>query len=166
MTTTATTPAIVLFDPVFADPRRLALGGFLAGYSGLTRDAYELDPRQFVAWCDDHQLDVFEVRRADIKAFARERERRGRARATVARRLCTVTSFYRYADEERLLAHSPAPASRYRDARSATGGRGRSTAWTIDGVDAPLAEVVESMTREARDGSLRSGGRTGRASGL
>jgi site-specific recombinase XerD len=33
---------------------------------------------------------------------------RGRARATVARRLCTVTSFYRYAEEEGLLAHSPA----------------------------------------------------------
>jgi site-specific recombinase XerD len=108
MTTTTTTTAIVPFDPVFADPKRLALGGFLAGYSGLTRDAYELDLRQFVVWCDDQQLDFFEVRRADIEAFARELERRGRARATVARRLCTVTSFYRYAEEERLLAHSPA----------------------------------------------------------
>jgi len=48
------------------------------------------------------------VRRAVIEAFARELEHRGRARATVARRLCTVTSFYRYAEEERLLAHSPA----------------------------------------------------------
>ena len=108
MTTTTTTTAIVPFDPVFVDPKRLALGGFLAGYSGLTRDAYELDLRQFVVWCDDHQLDLFEVRKADIEAFARELERRGRARATVARRLCTVTSFYRYAEEERLLAHSPA----------------------------------------------------------
>jgi integrase/recombinase XerD len=106
--TTTTTTAIVPFDPVFVDPKRLALGGFLAGYSGLTRDAYELDLRQFVAWCDDHHLDLFEVRRADIEAFARELERRGRARATVARRLCTVTSFYRYAEEEQLLAHSPA----------------------------------------------------------
>jgi integrase len=35
-------------------------------------------------------------------------ERRGRGRATLARRLCTVTSFYRYAEEEGLLAHSPA----------------------------------------------------------
>lgn len=35
-------------------------------------------------------------------------ERRGRARATVARRLCTVTSFYRYAEKEGVLAHSPA----------------------------------------------------------
>ena len=31
-----------------------------------------------------------------------------RARATIARRLCTVSGFYRYAVEEELLAHSPA----------------------------------------------------------
>src|SRR5271165_5773815 len=103
-----TTTAIVPFDPVVADPRRLALGGFLAGYSGLTRDAYELDLRQFVSWCDGRGLDLFQVRRADIEEFARELERRGRARATVARRLCTVASFYRYGEEEGLLAHSPA----------------------------------------------------------
>ena len=57
MTTTTASTAIVPFDPVFADPKRLALAGFLAGYSGMTRDAYELDLRQYVAWCDDHDLD-------------------------------------------------------------------------------------------------------------
>ena len=96
------------FDPAFADPRRLALGGFLAGYSGLTRHAYELDLRQFLVWCDNHELDLFVVRRAGIEAFARDLDDRRRARATVARRLCTVTSFYRYAEEEGMLAHSPA----------------------------------------------------------
>src|ERR1700710_169811 len=35
-------------------------------------------------------------------------EDRGRARATVPRRLCTVSGFYRYAVEEELLEHSPA----------------------------------------------------------
>jgi integrase/recombinase XerD len=104
---TTTTTAVVRFDPAFADPRRLALGAFLARYSGLTRDAYELDLRQFVVWCDNHEFDLFLVRRADIEV-ARDLENRGRARATVARRLCTVTSFYCYAKEEGLLAHSPA----------------------------------------------------------
>src|SRR5438045_5192601 len=33
---------------------------------------------------------------------------RGRARATVTRRLCTIAGFYRYAVEEELLEHSPA----------------------------------------------------------
>jgi site-specific recombinase XerD len=33
---------------------------------------------------------------------------RGRARATITRRLCTVAGFYQYAVEEDLLDHSPA----------------------------------------------------------
>src|SRR5215211_7503265 len=40
--------------------------------------------------------------------FARDLEARGRARATVARRLCTVAGFYRYAEQEGLLERSPA----------------------------------------------------------
>ena len=35
-------------------------------------------------------------------------EAAGRARATIARRLCTIAGFYRYAVEEDLLEHSPA----------------------------------------------------------
>ena len=33
---------------------------------------------------------------------------RGRARATVTRRLCTIAGFYKYTVEEELLEHSPA----------------------------------------------------------
>ena len=51
---------------------------------------------------------LFAVRRADIEGFARELEARGRARATVTRRLCTIAGFYKYAVEEELLDHSPA----------------------------------------------------------
>jgi site-specific recombinase XerD len=42
----------------------------------------------------------FTVRRADIESFARELEARGRARATVTRRLCTIAEIYKYAVEE------------------------------------------------------------------
>jgi integrase/recombinase XerD len=35
-------------------------------------------------------------------------EARGRARATITRRLCTVAGFYRYAVKEELIEHSPA----------------------------------------------------------
>jgi Phage integrase family/Phage integrase, N-terminal SAM-like domain len=45
---------------------------------------------------------LFSVRRADIETFARELEGRGRARATVTRRLSTIAGFYRYAVEEEL----------------------------------------------------------------
>ena len=107
MTATSTT-ALVPLPPAFSDAERLALAGFLAGYRGLTREAYALDLRQFTTWCRARSLALFAVRRADIESFARELEARGRARATVTRRLCTIAGFYRYAVEEELLDHSPA----------------------------------------------------------
>src|SRR6266568_2416742 len=108
--TTTTTPsgALVLAEPVFSDQERLALAGFLAGYSGMTREASALDLRQFTAWCHQHGLRLFAVRRADIELFARDLEAAGRARATVTRRLSTIAGLYRYAVEEDLLGHSPA----------------------------------------------------------
>jgi integrase/recombinase XerD len=48
------------------------------------------------------------VHRVDIECFGHELEARGRARATIARRLCTIAGFYRYAEDEGLIAHSPA----------------------------------------------------------
>jgi hypothetical protein len=41
---------------------RLALAGFLAGYCGLTHEAYELDLRQFASWCHIHHLRLFGAR--------------------------------------------------------------------------------------------------------
>jgi integrase/recombinase XerD len=108
MATTTTSAALVPVTPAFSNTERLALAGFLAGYSGLTQQAYELDLRQYAAWCQQHQLRLFAARRADIECFARDLEGRGRARATITRRLCTVAGFYRYAVEEDLLDHSPA----------------------------------------------------------
>ena len=107
MTTTAST-AVIVYDPGLVDPEHLALTGFLGGYRGLTRDAYALDLHQFVTFCENRGLRLFEVRRSDIETFGRELEVKGRATATIARRLCTVTGFYRYAEEEGLIAHSPA----------------------------------------------------------
>jgi len=106
MSTTATpSTEVVLAEPAANERERLALAGFLAGYSGLTRDAYALDLRQFMHWCTSHGTHLFAARRADIECFGRELEARGRARATVSRRLCTVAGFYRYAVEEELLDH-------------------------------------------------------------
>ena len=104
----STSTELVASDPIFSEVERFALAGFLAGYSGLTREAYALDLRQFFTWCERRGLRLFSVKRADIEGFGRELEERGRARATVARRLCTITGFYRYAVEEELLDHSPA----------------------------------------------------------
>jgi len=108
MTTTATPTALAAAEPVFSNTERLALAGFLAGYTGLTREAYALDLRQFASWCQLNHVQLFGVRRADIECFSRDLEAKGRARATVTRRLCTIAGFYKYAVEEELLDHSPA----------------------------------------------------------
>jgi integrase/recombinase XerD len=92
----------------FTPEEELALVGFLAGYSGLTRDAYALDLRQYVAWCTERDIVLFGARGADIESFGRHLESLGRARATISRRLCTIAAFCRSADEERLIATSPA----------------------------------------------------------
>ena len=106
----ATTPSssLVPAQPVFTDAERLALAGFLAGYRGLTHEAYTLDLRQLTGWSRTRSLPLFSDRRADIETFACELEAHGRAHATVTRRLCTVAWFYKYAFEEELLGHSPA----------------------------------------------------------
>ena len=99
MTTAAPSTALATIQPAFTDPERLALAGYLAGYRGLTREAYALDLRQFATWCRARSLNLFAVRRADIESFARDLEARGRARATVTRRLSTIAGFYKYAVE-------------------------------------------------------------------
>jgi integrase/recombinase XerD len=100
--------ALVPINRCFTDGEEVALAGFLAGYRGSTRQAYGLDLRQFAVWCANHERGLFEVHRVDIECFGRELEARGRARATIARRLCTIAGFYRYAEEEDLIAHPPA----------------------------------------------------------
>jgi hypothetical protein len=87
MTTAAPSAALATIQPVFTDAERVALAGFLAGYRGLTREAYALDFRQFTSWRRVRSLALFTVRRADIEAFARELEAMSRAPATVTRRL-------------------------------------------------------------------------------
>ena len=111
MTAAAPTTALVMIQYAFTDAERLALAGYLAGYRGLTREAYALDLRQFTCWCRDRSLSLSAVRRADIEGFARELEARGRARATVTRRLCTIAGFYKYAVEEELLEPPRPPTS-------------------------------------------------------
>ena len=112
MATTSTSTAVAAVEPVFTEPERLALTGFLAGYTGLTREACALDLRQFASWCQQHQMRLFQARRADVECFARDLQARGRARATITRRLCTVAGFYRYAVEEELQGcHHPFGAS-------------------------------------------------------
>jgi hypothetical protein len=74
MATTSTSTAVAAVEPVFTEPERLALAGFLAGYTGLTREAYALDLRQYASWCQQNHLRLFQARRADVECFARDLE--------------------------------------------------------------------------------------------
>ena len=56
MTTAAPSTALATIQPAFTDAERLALAGFLAGYRGLTREAYTLDLRQFTTWPQSFRL--------------------------------------------------------------------------------------------------------------
>ena len=69
-----TSTALATIQPAFTDAERRALAGFLAGYRGLTREAYALDLRQFTTWCRARSVSLFAVRRADIETFARDLE--------------------------------------------------------------------------------------------
>jgi site-specific recombinase XerD len=112
-----TSTAVERYQPVMSEAEQTTLLGFLAGYRGYTRDAYTLDLRQFTAWCWRHQHRLFEVRRVDIECFARELEERGKARATVARRLCTIVGFYslrRRRRRHRTLTSRAHPSPPYR----------------------------------------------------
>jgi integrase/recombinase XerD len=105
---TTDTRQVALRRELFSSQEEFALAGFLAGYSGLTREAYMLDLRQYVAWCAERRVALFGARRADIEAFGRHLETAGRAGATISRRLWTIACFYRYAEQEDFIAKSPA----------------------------------------------------------
>jgi integrase/recombinase XerD len=68
MTTAAPSTTLATIQPAFTDAERLALAGYLAGYRGLTHDAYALDLRQFTSWCRTRSLALFAVRRPTSKA--------------------------------------------------------------------------------------------------
>jgi site-specific recombinase XerD len=105
---TGSTSSLVLRDDLSRFDVQIALGGFLAGYSNNTFLEYQQDLRQFVSWCGDQDLELLGVKRTNLELFARWLERRGAARATIGRRLSTVTGFYRYCTEEGLMDRNPA----------------------------------------------------------
>lgn len=45
-TRSSSTHVVTHVEPLFTDAERIALAGFLAAYSGLTRDAHAIDLRQ------------------------------------------------------------------------------------------------------------------------
>ena len=61
--------------PLFG-PVQLAAAGFLARYSGRTRNAYALDLKTYFAWCAARGTDVFAMTRPHVEVYVRWRRRR------------------------------------------------------------------------------------------
>ena len=108
MTATSTTAVLVRYEDPLDVREHGAVAGFLAGYNGTTRVSYTTDLRLFAVWCTDSKTRLLDVKRAHLELFARQMEADGRMPATVARRLSTLGSFYRYCHDEELLQRNPA----------------------------------------------------------
>jgi hypothetical protein len=61
MTTAAPCAALATIQPAFTDAEQLALAGFLAGYRGLTKEAFARDLCQFTTWCRGRSVALFAV---------------------------------------------------------------------------------------------------------
>lgn len=89
--------------------RRELIGAWLASLrSANTRAAYARDMQTFLRFLDEHGLDLLHVRRSHIDLFARACEAEGSSEQTVARRLSSVSSFYRWATQEDMAETNPA----------------------------------------------------------
>jgi integrase/recombinase XerD len=99
----SSTAVVVRYEDPDNIAERITVAGFLAGYTGSTRVSYTTDLRLFAKWCADNGNRLLRVKRAQLELFARHMEGEGRMRSTVARRLSTLASFYRYCHVEGVL---------------------------------------------------------------
>jgi integrase/recombinase XerD len=89
---------------------RTATASWLASRrSPHTRRAYFRDLADFLAWCGRTGLDPRAATRADVDAYAAARCR-GMATASVARRLSTISSWYRYLISTAVTGTNPVDA--------------------------------------------------------
>jgi integrase/recombinase XerD len=76
--------------------------------SAHTKEAYERDIGYWFTWCDLNSVPVNNARRADVDAWREELTDDDLSPATVARRLCAVSSFYDYWLTEDVVERNPA----------------------------------------------------------
>lgn len=81
---------------------------WLAFYRGHTHISYKTDLRLWFEWCALHAVTVLAARRADLEAFMRNMEDAGLKASTRQRRIAAVAGFYLHAEQEEVIARSPA----------------------------------------------------------
>ncbi len=107
--TTSTT--LILQEPPGRsfDEEQMAAASFLASSNGRTLEAYRDDLRGFFQWAHDHAIEVMSATRPHIELFRVSMEQRGRAAATIDRRLSTVCGFYKFAHIDGIITSQPGP---------------------------------------------------------
>ena len=96
---------------------RVAAGWLLSKHNANTRAAYARDIGQFFEWADSHGVDVFTAHQVHLDGYrhwlehgdhpGRYKNQRSFSPATVARKLTTVSSFYRYAVRHGMAGVNP-----------------------------------------------------------
>lgn len=91
-------------------PAELAAAGYLARYSGSTRETYRVSLKLLFDWCGGLGVDVLEgMRRPVLELFARYLEdERKNSPATVAHHLSIIRGFYAFAEIDQYIERSPA----------------------------------------------------------
>lgn len=84
------------------------MAGFLAAYRGNTRTSYDTDLRLFKGVVAAVEPGLVRLPPGAAGAVGRWMEEQGLMSSTVARRLSTRTSFYRYRHQEELITRKPA----------------------------------------------------------
>lgn len=107
--TSINTSAVLVAPDHQALRLQMATAGFLAGYGPSTRGSYKDGINQWFAWCRQIAVDPLEAQRPHLELWGRYlEEERQLMSSTVAHRLVTVRSFYRYCEDESVIDRSPA----------------------------------------------------------
>ncbi|WP_205745680.1 tyrosine-type recombinase/integrase [Egibacter rhizosphaerae] len=138
----------------------------MLGYANeRTRNAYQADLRDWSAWCRTHEVDPLGgATRAHVNIYSRWLEGQGRSRATIARRLATLSSYYRYCVIEGHLERNPVEHVRRPKIDDASHTKGLDTRDAIALLDA--AEDASARDHALACLLLLNGLRVGEACGL
>ena len=88
---------------------RIAIAGFLAGYTGTTRAGHATELRLWAEWCHAHGLGVLDVYRPHLELYANNylELELGRKRSTIAHKMSVICGFYKWCALEGVLDKDP-----------------------------------------------------------
>jgi site-specific recombinase XerD len=93
----------------FTDRLRLAVAGYLARFTGISRNRAESDLRCYLSWCAERGLDPLAAQRPHLELYIRWMQEIRRFKpSTVSRRFSVTAGFYRTCVLDGVLPHLPA----------------------------------------------------------